>query len=277
MRIALLQLTSSEDPAENLRIVEDMVLEAARGGAEFVLTPEVTNCIAASKQDLARKLSFESDDPFLRRMREISAERGIWLLLGSLGVKSETVEGKFANRSFLIGPDGEIAARYDKIHMFDVDISETETYRESKTYERGNKAVVAHTRLAIIGMTVCYDLRFPHLYRALAQAGAEILTVPAAFAVPTGQAHWEPLLRARAIENGAFVLAPAQTGLHYEKDGKQRRTYGHSMVIDPWGKVLLDAGEGQGVHFTRIDLSVVETSRRRVGSLTQFSEFENPK
>jgi len=277
MRTALLQITSSEDPAENLTMVEDMVLEGARGGAEFVLTPEVTNCIASSRKDLARKLSHEAEDPFLQRMRTLSKEHGIWLLLGSLGVKSETVEGKFSNRSFLIGPDGEIAARYDKIHMFDVDISETESYRESKTYERGNKAIVAQTSFAKVGMSVCYDVRFPHLYRSLAQAGAEILTIPAAFAVPTGQAHWEPLLRARAIENGAFVLAPAQTGLHYEKDGKERRTYGHSMVIDPWGKVLLNAGEDQGVHFAEIDLSLVETSRRRVGSLTQLSEFETPK
>ncbi|RFP90769.1 carbon-nitrogen hydrolase family protein [Rhodobacteraceae bacterium 63075] len=277
MRIALLQLTSSEDPAENLRTVEDMVLEAARGGAEFVLTPEVTNCIASSRKDLARKLSYEAEDPFLERMRSLSKEHDIWLLLGSLGVKSETVQDKFANRSFLIGPDGEIAARYDKIHMFDVDISETETYRESKTYERGNKAIVAQASFAKVGMSVCYDVRFPHLYRSLAQAGAEILTIPAAFAVPTGQAHWEPLLRARAIENGAFVLAPAQTGLHYEKDGKERRTYGHSMVIDPWGKVLLDAGEEQGVHFVDIELSAVSEGRSRVGSLTQLSEFESPK
>lgn len=277
MRAALVQLTSSEDPAENLQKCENMVLEAAQGAAKFVLTPEVTNCIASSKQDLARKLSFEADDPVLQRMREMSAEHGIWLLLGSLGVKSETAEGMFANRSFLLRPDGEIEARYDKIHMFDVDISETESYRESKTYKRGHRAVVAQTDFARIGMTICYDLRFPHLYRAIAQAGAEILTVPSAFAVPTGKAHWESLLRARAIENGTFVLAPAQTGLHYEKDGKERRTYGHSMVVDPWGQVLLNAHEGEGVHFVDIDLSEVEKSRRRIGSLTQLSTFEDPQ
>ncbi len=276
MKLALVQMTSTQDPQENLAECEGFVREAASRGAEFVLTPEVTNCIAASRKRLADVLFEEADDPFLKRMRAVAAECSVWLLLGSLGVKSESVEGKFANRSFLIAPDGEIIARYDKIHMFDVEISDTEKYRESNSYERGDKAVVAQTPFAKIGLTICYDVRFPHLYRTLAQNGAEIITVPAAFAQTTGEAHWHTLLRARAIETGAFIIAPAQTGLHYSENGKDRRTFGHSMVVAPWGEIILDAGTEKGVFLTDIDLSEVTKARRRIGSLTQLSEFEAP-
>lgn len=276
MKIALLQLTSTESVTENLRAVEGFVAQAALEGAEFILTPEVTNCIAASRDVLSRELTTQTEDAFLKRAQELASEHGVWILLGSLGVVSETAQGKFANRSLLIDPNGAITASYDKIHMFDVDISETESYRESKTYEHGTEAVLAPADFAKIGMTICYDLRFPHLFRALAQAGAEIITVPAAFAQTTGEAHWHALLRARAIENGAYVLAPAQTGLHYTKNGKERRTYGHSLVVAPWGEVILDAGTEPGVYCIDIDLAEVGKARKRVGSLTQKSVFEGP-
>lgn len=276
MKIALLQMTSSETVAENLARCESLIEEAVRGGAKFIATPEVTNCIASSRARLAEELAYEADDHFLKQMRSCAQSHGVWILLGSLGVKSEKVEGKFANRSLLIAQDGEVKARYDKIHMFDVTLSETESYRESKTYEAGDKAVLAQTEFGKIGLTICYDLRFPKLHRALAQAGAQILFVPAAFAIPTGEAHWHSLLRARAIENGAFVIAPAQTGLHYEKGGKARRTYGHSLIVDPWGRVLLDAGTAEGVYFAEIDLSEVQKARQRVGSLGQERVFTGP-
>lgn len=277
MKVALVQMTSGDDPDANLASCEAFVRDAVANGAEFVLTPEVCNCIAPNKGALSKLLHYESDDPFLARMKSLAAELAVWLLIGSIAVKSEIHEGKFANRSILIDRNGKVVARYDKIHMFDVDISETESYRESKTYAAGHQAVLAQTDFAKIGMTICYDLRFPHLYRSLAQAGAQILTVPAAFAVPTGKVHWETLLRARAIETGAFVLAPAQTGTHYEKDGKLRQTYGHSMVVSPWGEVILDSDTSQGVFVVDLELSLVEKTRKRVGSISQVSEFETPK
>lgn len=277
MKTALVQLTSTQTPAENLAACEALVIEAVMQGAQFILTPEVSNCIAPSKNILLEVLNYEDDDLFLARMREIAVLKQVWILIGSLGVRSETVEGKFANRSFLINPKGLIAAKYDKIHMFDVDISDGESYRESATYERGGKAVLADTDFGKIGMSICYDLRFPHLYRILAQSGAEILTIPAAFAETTGKSHWHALLRARAIENGAYVIAPAQTGLHYSKNGKERRTYGHSLAVSPWGDVLVDAGTEVGVSYFDLDLEEVIKARNRVGSLTQQSMFEAPQ
>ena len=277
MKVALVQLTSTPDPQANLLACEAYVIEAVERGAKFILTPEVSNCIAASKTTLSDVLHFEQNDPFLARMRTLAETHEVSILIGSLGVKSEAVEGKFANRSFLIDQMGKVVAKYDKIHMFDVDISETESYRESATYERGTKAVLAKTDFGVVGLSVCYDVRFPHLYRTLAQAGAEILTVPAAFAQTTGQAHWHALLRARAIENGAYILAPAQTGLHYTKDGKERRTYGHSLVVSPWGEVLIDAGIEAGVTCFDIDLAEVSRARSRVASLTQSRVFEGPQ
>jgi predicted amidohydrolase len=185
-------------------------------------------------------------------------------------------DGRFANRSFLISPSGDIVAHYDKIHMFDVNVSETEVYRESAGYRPGTKAVLAETPFAKIGMTVCYDLRFPHLYRRLAQAGAQIITVPAAFNHITGAAHWHTLLRARAIETGCFVLAPAQTGFHPETKGKGRNTYGHSLAIAPWGEILTDAGTEPGVTFVDLDIDAVTKARARVPSLTHDREFTGP-
>jgi predicted amidohydrolase len=221
-------------------------------------------------------LRHEADDPTLAALRDEAARAGIWLLIGSLGVLTHDADGRFANRSFLIGPDGEIAARYDKIHMFDVNVSETEIYRESAGYRPGTAAVLADAGFAKIGMTVCYDLRFAHLFRHLAQAGAQILMVPAAFNHITGAAHWEVLLRARAIETGCFVLAPAQTGFHAETGGKGRRTFGHSLAIAPWGEVLADAGTEPGVTLVDLDLSQVATARARVPSLSHDREFTGP-
>lgn len=275
-RVALLQMTSSDDPVENLQTVRNMMQDAAGQGAEFVLTPEVTNCVSSSRAHQTSVLSLEKDDETLAGLRAEARELGIWLLIGSLALKTEDKDGRFANRSFLIGPDGEILARYDKIHMFDVQVSAEETYRESDGYRPGSKAVVAGTEFGKVGMTICYDVRFPDLHRRLAKAGAEILTVPAAFSHLTGKAHWETLLRARAIETGCFVLAPAQTGLHSASRGKQRQTHGHSMVIAPWGEVLLDAGTKTGVSCVDLDLSMVAKARRKVPSLTHDRDFEGP-
>jgi len=241
-----------------------------------VLTPEVTNIESESRAQQRTVLQPEETDPTLAGLREDAARSGIWLLIGSLGLQTAEPDGRFANRSLLIAPNGDIAARYDKIHMFDVQVSDLETYQESAGYRPGDAATLARTPLAAIGMSVCYDLRFPHLYRQLAQAGAEILTVPAAFSYLTGQAHWEVLLRARAIETGCFVLAPAQTGSHPAQVGRSRRTHGHSLAVAPWGEVLADAGVEPGVTFVDIDLSQVAKARGKVPSLTHDRPFRAP-
>jgi predicted amidohydrolase len=276
MRAGLVQLNVGDDPAVNLPVTVDLVRRAVTGGAGFVLTPECTNALSGNRAHQRSVLRHEADDPTLAALRDEAARAGIWLLIGSLGVLTHDADGRFANRSFLIGPDGEIAARYDKIHMFDVNVSETEIYRESAGYRPGTAAVLADAGFAKIGMTVCYDLRFAHLFRHLAQAGAQILMVPAAFNHITGAAHWEVLLRARAIETGCFVLAPAQTGFHAETGGKGRRTFGHSLAIAPWGEVLADAGTEPGVTLVDLDLSQVATARARVPSLSHDREFTGP-
>jgi predicted amidohydrolase len=221
-------------------------------------------------------LRLEEDDATLAALRDEAGKLGIWLLIGSLALLTGDSDGRFANRSFLIRPDASIAARYDKIHMFDVNVSETEVYRESAAFRPGSQAVIAQTPFAPIGMTVCYDVRFATLYRKLAQGGAQIITVPAAFNHITGAAHWETLLRARAIENGAFVLAPAQTGFHAEAGGKGRRTYGHSLAIAPWGEVLADGGTDPGVTLVDLDLTQVADARGRVPSLQHDRGFDAP-
>ncbi|WP_037313145.1 carbon-nitrogen hydrolase family protein [Ruegeria halocynthiae] len=276
MKTALLQITASDDPAENLDMVCAMMAEAADQGAQFILTPEVTNCVSTSTTRQREVLQHEEDDITLAGLRVQAARLGVWLLIGSLGIKSHDPDGRFANRCFMIGPQGQIVARYDKIHMFDVQVTETETFRESKNYRAGDKAVVAETEFGKVGLTICYDIRFPHLYAALAQAGARILTVPAAFSPVTGAAHWESLLRARAIETGCWVLAPAQTGEHPKTRGKTRYTYGHSMVVTPWGEVVVDAGTDPGIHFFDLDDSSVTEARRRVPSLTHTRRFDGP-
>ena len=275
MKAALLQLTSSDDPAENLETVRAMLREAKASGAELALTPEVTNCVSSSRAHQNEVLSREEDDPVLAGLRDEAKALGLWLLIGSLALKVEG-DGRFANRSFLIGPDGEVRARYDKIHMFDVQVTETETYRESDGFRPGERAVVVETPWGGLGMTVCYDVRFGYLHRALAQAGAKILTVPAAFSPVTGKAHWEVLLRARAIETGCWVIAPAQTGDHAVSRGRPRATFGHSMVIAPWGEVVLDAGTAPGVYIADIDMAEVDKARARVPALTHDRRFEGP-
>lgn len=271
MRIGIVQLNGSDDPTANLATLREQIASLAADGAEFVLTPEVSNCLSQSRTHQNEVLQLEEDDQTLVGLREAAESHVIWLLAGSLGVKTTSPDGRFANRSFLISPRSEIVARYDKIHMFDVDVSPTETWRESEGYRPGDAAVLAHTPFAKIGMTVCYDIRFPHLYRDLAQAGAEIITVPAAFSPVTGAAHWEPLLRARAIETGCFVIAPAQTGQHVG-----RKTHGHSMVVAPWGEVLLDMGTEPGIACIDIDLDDVKRARQRVPSLSHDRKYAGP-
>ena len=276
MRAGLVQLTSSDDPERNLAVARDLVRDAAAKGARFVLTPEVTNCVSGSRERQREVLRHEEDDTTLAGLREEAAALGIWLLIGSLGIRTHDADGRFANRSFLISPDGGIAARYDKIHMFDVDVSATESYRESNAYRPGTRAVVAPLEGTMIGMTVCYDLRFPQLHRALAKAGAQILTVPAAFTAVTGAAHWHVLLRARAIETGCFVLAPAQCGQHEVSAGPPRRTFGHSLAVAPWGEVLADGGDAPGVTVVDLDLAAVKAARARVPALWHDRVFDAP-
>lgn len=277
MRIGLVQLNVSDDPAANLPETRRLVELAAVGGAKFILTPECTNGLSASSVHQRAVFHHEADDPTLQALRDDAARLGVWLLIGSLALLTQDDDGRFANRSFLIDPIGQIVARYDKVHMFDVDVSPTERYRESQGYRPGDNAVLAQTPFGMVGMTVCYDVRFAYLYRKLAQAGAQILTVPAAFNHITGAAHWEVLLRARAIETGCFVLAPAQTGFHPETSGgKGRHTFGHSLAITPWGEVLADAGTDVGVTFAEIDLDRVAQARGRVPSLSHDRVIKGP-
>ena len=277
MKAALIQLNSSDDPVQNRHQLLGFLGRAAENGAQIALTPEVTNCVSASRTHQNAILQTESEDLTLAAVREFAAASKIWVQVGSLALKTDDPDGRFANRSFLISPSGEIVAKYDKIHMFDVQVSETETYRESAGYRPGTESILAQTPLGNIGMTICYDVRFPDLYRRLAKAGAEILTVPSAFSAVTGKSHWETLLRARAIENGCYVLAAAQTGTHPCSRGKQRQTYGHSLVVDPWGRVILDAGTEPGVHFVDLDLSNVTKARGRVPSLKHDRDYIGPE
>jgi predicted amidohydrolase len=276
MRAALIQLNVSDDPAANLPVTVGFIRQAVAQGAGFVLTPEMTNGLSSSRAHQRTVFRHEEDDETLASLRAEAKAARIWLLIGSLGVLTHDADGRFANRSFLIGPDGDIVARYDKIHMFDVNVSPTEVYRESEGYRPGARAVVAETPFARIGMTVCYDVRFPALYRRLAQGGAQVIAVPAAFNHITGAAHWETLLRARAIETGCFVLAPAQTGFHPEANGKGRKTHGHSLAIAPWGEVLADAGMEPGVTIVDLDLTDVDKARGRVPSLSHDRGFDGP-
>lgn len=276
MRAALVQLSVSDDPAQNLPVTVDFIREAAARGAGFVLTPECTNLLSSDRAHQRAVLRHENDDLTLAALRAEAERAGIWLLIGSLGLKTHEPDGRFANRSFLIGPQGQVVAKYDKIHMFDVDVSPTERYRESEGYRPGTRAVLADAGFAKVGMAICYDLRFPQLFRRLAKAGAELLTLPAAFNDTTGAAHWESLIRARAIENTCFVLAPAQCGTHAAHGGKPRRTHGHSLAVAPWGEVLADGGTEPGVTLVDLDLAAVAEARARVPSLTHDREFDGP-
>ncbi|AOZ68151.1 amidohydrolase [Rhodobacter xanthinilyticus] len=276
MKAALVQLSVSDDPAANLPVTVGFVREAAAAGAGIVLTPECTNMLSSDRALQQALLRPEEADETLAALRAEAAAARVWLLIGSLGIKTGDADGRFANRSFLIAPDGAIAARYDKIHMFDVDVSPTERYRESEGYRPGTRAVVADAGFARLGMAICYDLRFPQLFRRLSHGGAEILTLPAAFNDTTGAAHWESLIRARAIENTCFVLAPAQCGTHAAHGGKPRKTWGHSLAVAPWGEVLADGGTEPGVTLVDLDLARVAQARARVPSITHDRAFEGP-
>ena len=281
LRAGLVQLNVSDDPGRNLPVTRDLVRQAALGGAGWVLTPEVTNILGASRELQDQILRTEDQDPTLAALRADARDLAIWLLIGSLALKPDgpaASDDRFVNRSFLIAPDGGIRARYDKLHMFDVTVSETESYTESAAYRPGDRAVLAQGPLCV-GMTICYDLRFPYLYRALAQAGAQVLTVPAAFNDTTGVTHWQVLLQARAIETGCYVLAPAQCGLHpthADPARRPRRSHGHSLAVDPWGQVIADGGTAPGVTFVELDPDAVVGARSRIPSLTHDRKFAGP-
>ena len=266
---ALVQTNSGNDVAANTAMIVARIGEARAAGADFVMFPEVVTLVETGAKNVAPKVTTWDKDASLPQFRAAAKTAGVWVLIGSMVVEHETQDRKFANRSVLISAAGEVVATYDKIHMFDVDLENGESYRESKSYEPGGRAQLAETPWGLFGMTICYDVRFPHLYRQLAQAGATMLSVPASFTRPTGQAPWHVLMRARAIENGCFVFAPAQTGEHM--DG--RKTYGHSLIVDPWGEVIADGGEDEGIVLAEIDLSQVAKARSKVPSLTHDRAF----
>jgi predicted amidohydrolase len=271
LRAALIQSTAAREFEPNFEQIGSLVRQAASDGAEFILTPENVTMLEP-KRDLAlAKARMEADHPGIPFFADLAKQTGTHLLAGSLSIKTES--GKLHNRSYLFGPDGAVIAKYSKIHLFDVDLPSGETYRESSTFAPGDQAVIAGTPFGLVGLTICYDVRFPQLYRVLAQAGASILTVPAAFTRVTGMAHWQILLQARAIETGCFVLAPAQTGEHAEG----RTTYGHSLIITPWGEVLADAGTEVGYVIADLDLDKVAESRGRVPSLRHDRAFAAPQ
>lgn len=276
LRAALVQLSSTDDPAANLPVTEGLIREAAGRGATLIATPEVTNIVSMSRTRQSAMLRPEAEDATLARLRVVATELGVWLLIGSLALSGESPDGRFVNRSFLIGPDGAVAARYDKIHMFDAAPGAGDTYRESAGYRPGEHAVTAPTPWGRLGMTICYDMRFPELFLRLARAGAGLITVPSAFTRPTGAAHWEVLLRARAIEAGCFILAPAQCGRHSASEGAERATWGHSLIIAPWGEVLDDGGEAPGVVLADLDMAAVGAARARVPSLSGARVFFGP-
>jgi deaminated glutathione amidase len=265
---AMVQMRTGLLPPGNLEQGTKLIREAAAQGADYVLTPEVSNMIQSNRQAMFENLAAEEDDLSLKAYRALAAELKIHLHIGSLALRASPERA--VNRSFLIGPDGMVIARYDKIHMFDIDLPGGESYRESANYQPGETAVIADLPWGRIGLTICYDVRFPALYRALAESGASFLTVPSAFTVRTGEAHWHTLLRARAIENGCFVFAAAQAGTHESK----RQSYGHSLIIDPWGAILAEGSATEtGVFLARIDPAKVETARKTVPSLQHGRRF----
>jgi deaminated glutathione amidase len=264
---AMVQMRTSLLPEPSLEQGIRLIRQAAAQGADYVLTPEVSNMMQLNRKALFEHLADEADDVSLRTYRALAAELEIHLHIGSLALRASPERA--VNRSFLIAPDGHVIASYDKIHMFDIDLPDGESYRESANYQPGETAVISDLPWGRIGLTICYDVRFPALYRALAESGASFLTVPSAFTRKTGEAHWHALLRARAIENGCFVFAAAQAGLHENK----RETYGHSLIIAPWGEVLAEGGVEPGVFMARIDPSLVETARKTVPSLQHGRRF----
>lgn len=267
-RAACVQLRTGLDVDANIAAANALIRDAKAKGAHFAATPEMTSLFEAESDALFAKVREQDDDTALKAFRALAEELSLWLLIGSLPIK--VAERQCANRSFLIDPKGAVRATYDKIHMFDVDLPGGEVYRESKNYRPGERAVVANLPWGKLGMSVCYDLRFPHLYRTLAKAGASFLSIPAAFTYTTGQAHWHVLQRARAIETGCFVIAPAQGGKH--ENG--RHTFGHSVIVDPWGNIVAEAGDAPGVIVADIDPNKVAEARSRVPALTHDREFK---
>ena len=267
-KAAMIQMRSGLSPAANLEAAVRMIGEAKSAGAEYVLTPEMTNIMEVKRERLFATIVEEEADISLSTLRELARKLGLYIHVGSLAIKLPGERA--ANRSLLIAPSGEIVARYDKIHMFDVDLGNGESYRESRNYRPGEQAVLCDLPWGRLGLTVCYDLRFPALYRALAEAGATMLAIPSAFTQQTGEAHWQVLIRARAIENGCFVFAAAQGGKH--ENG--RETFGHSLIVDPWGRILGDAGSEPGVVLADIDMAEVSKARARIPSLQHGRRFE---
>lgn len=268
VKVALVQMNSGPDIAENIIAAETLIREAAAKGAQFILTPENTCHIRRPATEKLKSAKVIEGHPVVTRFAALAKELGVWILAGSISVLLP--EQKILNRSILIDANGNIVADYDKIHLFDVDLPTGEVHRESAVVKPGTRAVVAETPWGKLGLAICYDLRFASLFRTLSKAGATILTVPAAFTVPTGQAHWHTLLRARAIENGAFVLAPAQVGTH-EGD---RKTYGHSLIIDPWGVILAEGdGENTGIIMAELDLNAVKTAREAIPALIHDRDY----
>ena len=267
-KVALIQMQSGLEPQANLAAVLAAIDEAKRGGADYVQTPEMTNILARKRDEMLAKIVAEEQDPTLATLREVARKAGLYIHIGSLAIKASPE--KAANRSFLIDRKGDVAARYDKIHMFDVDLDGGESYRESSSYRAGELAVVADLPWGRLGLTICYDLRFPALYRALAEAGASFLAIPSNFTKQTGEAHWHVLQRARAIETGCYVFAAAQGGKH--ESG--RESYGHSLVVDPWGRILAEGGTEPGVLFAEIDPAEVVAARAKIPSLRHGRRFE---
>lgn len=270
LTVACVQTNTTRDPQENIARVSPMIREAAARGARLITTPEIVGMLEPKRDQALAKARPEETHEVLAAFRGLAAELGVWLLVGSVSIKVS--DDKMSNRSFLLDDRGQIVARYSKIHMFDVQVGDGQTYRESNTYQPGSEAVIAETPWGRMGMTICYDIRFPYLYRALAHAGAEVLFAPAAFTKVTGEAHWHVLQRARAIETGCFVISAAQTGEHAEG----RHTYGHSVIVDPWGRVLADAGEEVGVITAEIDLAEVAAARAKIPSLTHDRSIATP-
>jgi predicted amidohydrolase len=267
-RAGLIQMRSRRSPQANLDEAVALIREAAAAGAQYVQTPEMTNIMELSRDKLFAAIADEDKDISLAAFRDLARELSVYLHIGSLAIKASPERA--ANRSFMIDPNGKVVARYDKIHMFDVDLANGESYRESNNFRPGESAVLTDLPWARFGLTICYDLRFPALYRALAEAGATVLTIPAAFTRQTGEAHWSTLIRARAIENGCFILAAAQGGDH--ENG--RATYGHSLAVDPWGRVIGEHGTEPGVMMVDIDPAEVTAARAKVPSLQHGRRFD---
>lgn len=272
MRIALLQMTAGVEPDANADTLVAAIHEAARAGAAMLFTPEMSGLLDADGGRAASKVVTEAEDQVLARVRAAAGDAGIWVQLGSLALRAEG-RPLWLNRSFVINSLGDIVARYDKMHLFDVDLSTGESWRESARYVSGARTTVTATPLGNLGLSICYDMRFPALYQALSGAGAQAIAIPAAFTVPTGRAHWHTLLRARAIENACFVIAAAQVGRH--ADG--RATFGHSLVVDPWGTIVLDMADRPGVGYCEVDLAMVEDVRARIPVLIHRRDVPQPE